>query len=175
MIHNGMAHTRRSRPSSPASSRIGSPMTPHYVSSTYAKGSVNDDTIDEEKIGHQVVFAPKPLHFELDSMDTERPNTAELPVALVGPTFVQDPGLRSASAPGIHPPSLTPGMPGTMNGTTERQGQGRVGNGGLGTATVGNRQMGHVSPDRPARIRATLNATPDDLRKNRHVNSWSHL
>jgi hypothetical protein len=133
------------------------------------------NAVDEEKVGHPVLFAPKPFQFELDSLDTERPNTAELPAAAVQPMFAQGPGLQSASAPGTYPRPLTPGIPGVMNGNTQRQGQGRYGNGGVDTAAVRTRQMGHVSPDRPALIRATLNATPDDLRKNRHVNSWSHL
>lgn len=72
-------------------------------------------------------------------------------------------------------------MPGSFPNVVkdaQRQKLTRVQSGDTSVVSVGQVKGQSTRPgsyDHPSRLRATMNATSDDVQRNRHVNSWTHL
>ncbi|KAI1863813.1 uncharacterized protein JN550_009311 [Neoarthrinium moseri] len=187
-----------SYPRSPAHSYIVSPVSPQSTGAVSHQASVKGrDGTEKKKASAPAAFDSNQFFFELDSADTERPAVAELPMdstAVVAPRPKSE-ANQTASAHGAH---LMPGscvdtvvaearnrMPGSFPDTVvqdaKKQSLTRVRVGEASVVSVGN----HAQQARPGsydgayerapRLRATMNATDDDVQRNRHVNSWTHL
>ncbi|KAH6646452.1 hypothetical protein BKA67DRAFT_664290 [Truncatella angustata] len=167
-----------SYPSSPADSYYLSPLSPPGTGVPLLKGPAakdDDATAKENKSDEPAQLDSRPLHFELYSANAEK-QMAELPT----PSPPQTP--RASQSPsyevgGDHTESLISGSSPNMVQNAQQQKLTRVQSGEAAVVSVVNRPQSARprSYDHRTRLRATMNATADDVQSNRHVNSWTHL
>jgi hypothetical protein len=162
---------------SPVGSSLVGPVSPQISSAIpSAESHKAEDTEQHEENGRLTQTDSKSPYHELDSADTQRPKTAELPVPSSPKTPSSAPGLCH-EAGSERAEALMPGSFPNVIKDAQRQKFTRVQSGDASVVTVGNKTQA-IRPgsfEYPSRLRATMNATADDVKNNRHVNSWSHL
>ncbi|ETS86756.1 hypothetical protein PFICI_00584 [Pestalotiopsis fici W106-1] len=167
-----------SSPCSPAGVSYVSPITPQFTSPIQLEGPPpgNRDTVSSRAPSGPAHLESSCLYHELDSADTARPNTFELPTPTPPMTPQTAQGLCH-EAKSDHPEALMPGAFPNVVKDAQRQKFTRVQSGDAAVVSIGGKSQ-HSRPgsfDHPASLRATMNATADDVKSNRHVNSWAHL
>ncbi|KAF3007217.1 hypothetical protein E8E14_007541 [Neopestalotiopsis sp. 37M] len=164
-------------PTSPARVSYVSPITPQFMSSIHpSEPSGNRDTISSRAPSVPVELDSSRLFYELDSADTARSNMFELPAPTPPMTPQTALGLGH-EAKSDHSEALMPGSFPNMVKDAQRQKFTRVQSGDAALVDIGARSQSSRpgSFDQPTHLRATMNATADDVKSNRHVNSWAHL
>ncbi|KAH8676333.1 hypothetical protein BX600DRAFT_508495 [Xylariales sp. PMI_506] len=169
--------SRASNPISPISAQIISPISPLSTAQATFDESIGDSKGNYANGSEEPAqLDSRPVYFELDSTMTtiDQPDGAISPVALtprLGQSYELTPKEHA-----VHPKSLTPGLPGAVLSNATKQSLTRVRVGEAAVVSVSTTQhRSHDSYDHPTRTSATLNATAEDIQRNRHVNSWTHL
>lgn len=163
---------------SPIRNSFVSPITPQFTSSIREdEPSGNRDMIRSSSPNEPAQNESKRQYFELDSAGTARSNHFELPApipASAGPQATHgachDAAINNSEA-------LMPGSFPDVVKNAQRQKFTRVQSGVAAVVSVGPKNQ-HSRPgsfDNPSHLRATMNATADDVKQNRHVNSWTQL
>ncbi|KAI4596225.1 hypothetical protein KJ359_005732 [Pestalotiopsis sp. 9143b] len=163
---------------SPIRNSFVSPITPQFNSSIREEEpSGNRNAIRSSTPGEPAQSESNRQYYELDSAGTARSNQFELPASVPASTISQAPNGVCHDAASDNSEALMPGSFPDVVKNAQRQKFTRVQSGVAAVVSVGPKNQ-HSRPgsfDNPSHLRATMNATADDVKQNRHVNSWTHL